>query len=64
MKDDVFALWVYLARSPLLWLTVTILVDAHGQPIRRREVTQVRVEGSAGKEDRTIDVTLERRSLH
>jgi len=22
---DVFALWVYLARSPLLWLTVTIL---------------------------------------
>jgi predicted murein hydrolase (TIGR00659 family) len=26
MHDDVFALWVYLARSPLLWLTVTILV--------------------------------------
>jgi predicted murein hydrolase (TIGR00659 family) len=25
MHDDVFALWVYLARSPLLWLTVTIL---------------------------------------
>jgi predicted murein hydrolase (TIGR00659 family) len=25
MRDDVFALWVYLARSPLLWLTVTIL---------------------------------------
>ncbi len=23
--DDVFALWVYLARTPLLWLTVTIL---------------------------------------
>ncbi len=26
MTTDVFALWVYLARSPLLWLTVTILV--------------------------------------
>jgi predicted murein hydrolase (TIGR00659 family) len=26
MNDNVFALWVYLARSPLLWLTVTILV--------------------------------------
>lgn len=26
MKDDVFSLWVYLARTPLLWLTVTILV--------------------------------------
>ena len=25
MNGDVFALWVYLARSPLLWLTVTIL---------------------------------------
>jgi predicted murein hydrolase (TIGR00659 family) len=25
MNDEVFALWVYLARSPLLWLTVTIL---------------------------------------
>jgi len=25
MNDSVFALWVYLARSPLLWLTVTIL---------------------------------------
>jgi predicted murein hydrolase (TIGR00659 family) len=25
MKDDVFSLWVYLARTPLLWLTVTIL---------------------------------------
>ncbi|WP_428484120.1 LrgB family protein [Rhodopila sp.] len=24
--DDFFALWVYLARSPLLWLTVTILI--------------------------------------
>ena len=26
MNDTVFALWVYLARSPLLWLTATILV--------------------------------------
>ena len=26
MNQDVFALWVFLARSPLLWLTVTILV--------------------------------------
>lgn len=26
MNQDVFALWVYLARTPLLWLTVTILV--------------------------------------
>jgi len=26
MNEDFFALWVYLARSPLLWLTVTILV--------------------------------------
>lgn len=25
MTDEVFALWVYLARTPLLWLTVTIL---------------------------------------
>jgi predicted murein hydrolase (TIGR00659 family) len=25
MNNDVFALWVYLARTPLLWLTVTIL---------------------------------------
>jgi predicted murein hydrolase (TIGR00659 family) len=25
MNDDVFALWVYLAQTPLLWLTVTIL---------------------------------------
>src|ERR1700759_2167595 len=25
MNADVFALWVYLARTPLLWLTVTIL---------------------------------------
>lgn len=25
MNVDVFALWVYLARTPLLWLTVTIL---------------------------------------
>lgn len=25
MHDDVFALWVYLARTPLLWLTVTVL---------------------------------------
>jgi len=25
MNGDVFALWVYLARSPLLWLTATIL---------------------------------------
>ena len=24
-NDNVFALWVYLARTPLLWLTVTIL---------------------------------------
>lgn len=26
MNDNVFALWVYLARTPLLWLTVTILI--------------------------------------
>jgi predicted murein hydrolase (TIGR00659 family) len=26
MNGDVFALWVYLARTPLLWLTATILV--------------------------------------
>ncbi len=26
MNQDVFALWVYLARTPLLWLTVTVLV--------------------------------------
>jgi predicted murein hydrolase (TIGR00659 family) len=25
LNDNVFALWVFLARSPLLWLTVTIL---------------------------------------
>lgn len=26
MNNDVFALWVYIARTPLLWLTATILV--------------------------------------
>jgi predicted murein hydrolase (TIGR00659 family) len=26
VTPDVFSLWVYLARSPLLWLTVTILI--------------------------------------
>ena len=26
MNQDAFALWVYLARTPLLWLTATILV--------------------------------------
>lgn len=26
MTDNFFTLWVYLARTPLLWLTVTILV--------------------------------------
>jgi len=25
MHENVFALWVYLARTPLLWLTVTVL---------------------------------------
>ncbi len=39
MKDGVFSLWVYLARSPLLWLTVTILVyclcDAVSVALRR-----------------------------
>ena len=28
MKDDPFSLWVYLSQSPLLWLTVTLLVYA------------------------------------
>lgn len=26
MKDHAFALWVYLSHSPLLWLTITLLV--------------------------------------
>ena len=26
MNDNAFALWVYLARTPLLWLTTTILI--------------------------------------
>jgi len=26
MNDEAFSLWVYLARTPLLWLTVTILI--------------------------------------
>jgi predicted murein hydrolase (TIGR00659 family) len=26
MHENVFALWVYLAQTPLLWLTVTVLV--------------------------------------
>jgi predicted murein hydrolase (TIGR00659 family) len=26
MKEDPFSLWVYLSQSPLLWLTVTLLV--------------------------------------
>jgi predicted murein hydrolase (TIGR00659 family) len=28
MKGDPFSLWVYLSQSPLLWLTVTLLVYA------------------------------------
>ncbi len=28
MKDNAFSLWVYLSRSPLLWLTFTLLVYA------------------------------------
>ena len=28
MSSDPFSLWVYLSRSPLLWLTVTLLVYA------------------------------------
>ena len=28
MSNDPFSLWVYLSRSPLLWLTVTLLVYA------------------------------------
>ena len=39
MHEDVFALWVYLARSPLLWLTVTILAyclcDRISEALRR-----------------------------
>ena len=28
MNRDPFSLWVYLSQSPLLWLTVTLLVYA------------------------------------
>jgi predicted murein hydrolase (TIGR00659 family) len=39
VTEGVFSLWVYLARSPLLWLTVTILVycacDAVSAALRR-----------------------------
>src|ERR1700691_6521969 len=28
MNDNPFSLWVYLSQSPLLWLTVTLLVYA------------------------------------
>lgn len=28
MKENPFSLWVYLSQSPLLWLTVTLLVYA------------------------------------
>lgn len=28
MKEDPFSLWVYLSQSPLLWLTITLLVYA------------------------------------
>jgi predicted murein hydrolase (TIGR00659 family) len=39
MNGEVFALWVYLARGPLLWLTVTILAycmcDALSAALRR-----------------------------
>ena len=28
MSSDPFSLWVYLSQSPLLWLTVTLLVYA------------------------------------
>jgi len=26
MSENPFSLWVYLSQSPLLWLTVTLLV--------------------------------------
>jgi predicted murein hydrolase (TIGR00659 family) len=39
MNSEVFALWVYLARTPLLWLTVTILAyclcDRIAESLRR-----------------------------
>ena len=28
MTENPFSLWVYLSQSPLLWLTVTLLVYA------------------------------------
>jgi hypothetical protein len=28
MKDNPFSLWAHLSQSPLLWLTVTLLVYA------------------------------------
>jgi hypothetical protein len=28
MSENPFSLWVYLSQSPLLWLTVTLLVYA------------------------------------
>ncbi|SDR41869.1 TIGR00659 family protein [Rhizobiales bacterium GAS191] len=31
MSDPVFALWVYLSRAPLLWLTVTLLAYAFAE---------------------------------
>ena len=36
MNDSVFALWVYLARSPLLWLTVTLLTYAIADAVSLR----------------------------
>jgi hypothetical protein len=28
MRENPFSLWVYLSQTPLLWLTVTLLVYA------------------------------------
>jgi predicted murein hydrolase (TIGR00659 family) len=36
MKDNPFSLWVYLSQSPLLWLTVTLLVYAIADAVSLR----------------------------
>ena len=36
MKGDPFSLWVYLSQSPLLWLTVTLLVYAIADAVSLR----------------------------
>ena len=57
MSDNPFSLWVYLSQTPLLWLTVTLLVYA----AHRRGVAGERAQ-PAGQSGAARDVDHRRRS--